>query len=286
MVTGASGFIGSHLVRGLAARGFLVVAQYRSGSPPFPSLSAVRCWQADLNVSEPCPFPVDCLVHAAATSPDPTVPGSDSKAEMFAGNVKAAWEVAQRSLALRISRRVYLSSFSAEKISVGVASGQINTDFYGLSKFLGEKFFARTHRAGGSTLVVRLPAVVGRGAVRNWPAQVVGQIRRGLPVKIFSPNTLFNSVVGIEELVAWICDWLKKPRRGYYLCGLGCSSPVTIREAVRILGIASCRVVKLRVLSNGKKAGSLRSFRQARKLGFCPASTTYTLTRYAQQALA
>ena len=47
-LTGGSGFIGSHVLRALAAAGYAVRALHRPGSPPLPPLSGVISVDGDL----------------------------------------------------------------------------------------------------------------------------------------------------------------------------------------------------------------------------------------------
>src|SRR3546814_19649887 len=76
---------------------------------------------------------------------------------------------------------------------------------YGVSKLMGESVLAAS---GLPAVAIRLPAVIGPGAARNWPVQVVGQIRRGDTVRIYNGEAPFHNVVHVDDLAAWVAALL------------------------------------------------------------------------------
>ena len=180
LVTGASGFVGSNLIVKLRQQGQAVTAASRSRieQPGIvyvrsPELGPKADWSEALTG-------IEAVVHAAATSP-PTGRADAVPAEaLIRDNALATARLVAASRAANVGRFVYLSSLSihgtvAER-SLDATTPVRDPDPYGVSKLTGESVLAAS---GFNGLAIRLPAVIGTGADRNWPVQVVGRIRRG-----------------------------------------------------------------------------------------------------------
>src|SRR3954447_18187294 len=97
LVTGVSGFSGSHVARFLAQAGFEVVGLYRRETSllgPLRTIAELRLNRADLVDAAALPGPFEAIVHAAATSPGPDV----SVARIVGDNVGGTFSLINAAL--------------------------------------------------------------------------------------------------------------------------------------------------------------------------------------------
>jgi nucleoside-diphosphate-sugar epimerase len=159
-VTGATGFIGSHVVRRLAARGDRVIAFGRRAAPEFADLSAVTYLRWTLPDALNGAPAVDAVVHCAGTVTDW---GTES---VFIGvNVEGTKRVLRTFAGVR--RFVHLSTASVYdprkpkrhvKEDAPYAEHYLNE--YARSKMLAE---LAVHEASPDAVILRPHAVYGPG---------------------------------------------------------------------------------------------------------------------------
>ncbi|MEQ8394467.1 NAD(P)-dependent oxidoreductase [Thalassobaculum sp.] len=286
LVTGAAGFSGRTIARHLVAAGCEVVAHRRSSPLPDDLLasSAVTDWPGDLNAVETLPDGIDAVVHAAATSP-PTGRADAVPAEaLIRDNALATARLVAASKLAGVGRFIYLSSVSihgtvAER-SLDATTPVRDPDPYGVSKLIGESVLAAS---GLNGLAIRLPAVIGSGADRNWPVQVVGRIRRRETVRIYNADGPFNNVVHVDDLARWIVAVVTsgKAASGFNAMPVASSEPIAVRVAVATLAAGLGLNARLEEVV-APRAAFLIETTAAEGLGFRPSSTVDALDRYAR----
>lgn len=287
LVTGAAGFSGRNIARRLVAAGCEVVAQRRSTPLPedLAASSAVVDWQGDLAALETLPEGVDAVVHAAATS-TPTGRADVVPAEtLIHDNALASARLVAAARAAGVRRFVYLSSLSVYG-SVAVRSLDHTTpirepDPYGVSKLMGESVLVAS---GIPAVAVRLPAVIGQGAARNWPVQVVGRIRRGETVRIYNADGPFNNVVHIDDLADWVVTLLTAAEglSGFSAVPVASREPIPVRAAVATMAAGLGLDTHLEEVVAPRSSFTIDTV-AAEGLGFRPSTTVDALERYARQ---
>lgn len=286
LVTGAAGFSGRAIARRLVAAGFEVVAHRRSAPLAADLLAspAVSDWQGELAELTGLPAGVDAVVHAAATS-TPTGRADAVPAEtLIRDNALASARLVAAARAAGVGRFIYLSSLSVHGTVAGrsldASTPVRDPDPYGASKLMGESVLAAS---GLPAVAIRLPAVIGAGADRNWPVQVVGRIRRGETVRIYNADGPFNNVVHVEDLAGWIAALLGTTvmAPGMAAVPVGSSDPVPVRAAVATIaaGLGIDAVLEEVVAPRPSFTIDLTA---AGQLGFRPSSTADALMRYAR----
>jgi UDP-glucose 4-epimerase len=172
-VTGATGFIGSHVAVGLAAAGHQVVATGRNPSkvPALGDVAGIELRRGDL--SDPSSWPAcmdgcDALIHVA-------LGWGDTGLDMLRHDTEASVRLFQAAVDSGIRRIVYTSSTAA--------CGEMNPlnredmlprpmDFYGATKAATESYLrAFGHRHGLSVHVVRPGYVFGEPVVEGADSQ-------------------------------------------------------------------------------------------------------------------
>lgn len=285
LVTGAAGFSGRAIARRLLAAGCEVVAHRRSSPLPEDLAAGVTDWPGDLADLEALPGRIDAVVHAAATS-TPTGRADAVPAEaLIRDNALATARLVAAARAAGVGRFVYLSSLSIHGTvtvhSLDAATPSRAPDPYGVSKLMGESVLAA---AGIPAVAIRLPAVIGPGAARNWPVQVVGRIRRGEPVRVYNADGPFNNVVHVDDLAAWITRLLTAPTMAPGLIAVPIASgrPVAVRVAVATLATGLGRDALLEEVVGPRPSFTI-DFTAAERLGFRPSTTVDALARYARE---
>lgn len=149
LITGASGFIGSHLVSIATARGLEVVALSRSGGVPGPGVQMFS-WSFGQSLPESVSRKLDCVVHLA----------HDFAGEEGARRtIESTLAVARQLHRAGVRRQLFFSSFSA---------GEHAASLYGRTKFAIEQGFTEMLEA----VIVRPGLVLGDGGIygriRRW----------------------------------------------------------------------------------------------------------------------
>jgi len=231
LCTGARGFVGSHLVRGLERLGHRVIALQRPAAEAASAPAGRDVYQADLSSLKGIPDEIDAVVHAAATSPAAGVSATDIVRDNVLGtsNLIAAFECS------RASRFIFLSSISlhgqVHDPEVNPATPRIQPDVYGASKHLCEEMVAE--RIPQGSVSIRLPGVVGLGARRNWLSSLLARMRSGGRISYFNPEASFNNAVHVSDLVEFIESLLRRDAEAFDAFPIGARTSSKVRDVVR-----------------------------------------------------
>jgi dihydroflavonol-4-reductase len=176
-VTGATGFVGSHVARLLAQQG----ADLRLLVRPTSKLDNIRDLRADHvtgDLRDPASlksamFGCDCVFHVAADyrlwTPDPR--------EMYASNVEGTRGIIQAAQEARIKRVVYCSSvatmgFTDQPIPVKESDPVTIADMIGhykRSKFMAEQVALEAGNKGANVVVVNPTTPIGEADIKPTP---------------------------------------------------------------------------------------------------------------------
>jgi nucleoside-diphosphate-sugar epimerase len=185
-ITGASGFIGSELVRSFNDHGWAVVALVRNPATVVaPGVTAVA-YRLDLQVRKDSLAGVDTLVHAALDKRDPQL------------NLDGTRRLITAAAAAGVRRRILLSSLSAR---AGTVSG------YGRYKLDSERLLdAERDVAIRAGLVIGMGGLVGRTVTCMRRCHVLPLVDGGLqPVQIVGIRDLAETVVRLADPTSVMC---------------------------------------------------------------------------------
>jgi len=169
-VTGASGLVGSHLIKSLVEKGLSVVALYRSVPPVFEGSNKVKWVQGDIldmESLENAMVGVTQVYHCAAiVSFAPA-----QAATMLHANIAGTANVVNACIEKNIQKLVYVSSVAAlGRIRQGVAidesmnwTPETSNSIYGKSKYLAEMEVWRGMGEGLNVAVVNPVIILGAG---------------------------------------------------------------------------------------------------------------------------
>jgi nucleoside-diphosphate-sugar epimerase len=235
LVTGATGFVGSHLLEKLRSRGEAVRCLVRPATDTRRLPGGVETALADLATGQGLHRAldgVDTVIHVAG------VTKAWSPAGYFAGNA-AATETLVRALAGRAIRLVYLSSLAAMGPSLDGRPVDEDTmphpvSTYGKSKLEGERI-ARS--LVPDTVIVRPPVVYGPRDTDVF--QILKAVSQGWVLEISGGERWFSAIY-VDDLAEGLWAAARAPKasgRAYFLAH---RDPVTWRElgatAAQIMG--------------------------------------------------
>ena len=196
-ITGATGFIGTVLLRHLVEQGYLVKALYRPSSTPHPEhTDSVQWLPGDLDDIESLRAlvdGVDAVVHCAGA-----VRGASPK-QFEAANATGVLHLLEAMVEKKISRFLLMSSLAAREPGLSA---------YAYSKRSGEEtLIAYQNRIACD--VLRPPAVYGPGDREMLP--LLRLIKRGIVPIVGDKDGRF-SLIYVEDLVSAVsCLLRSKP---------------------------------------------------------------------------
>ena len=247
LVTGAAGFIGRALCRGLAERGHRPVAGLRHPAPPpgategllLGDITPERDWSRALRGVR-----IDTIVHLAQRAHSTADPAA------LAPEPAAAAALARAAARAGARRFVYLSSI----VAMGAATAP-GRPFragdeprlegpYGQSKLATEQALAEAARDTGIELaIIRPPLVHGPGVRANFRA-LLRLLTSGIPLPFAAINNR-RSLIFVENLVDLLATAATNPEAAgqTLLCSDG--ADLSTPDLVRTLGAALNRPARL-----------------------------------------
>lgn len=286
LLTGVSGFSGSTVARRLASGGHHVVGTYRRDTDfltPLRDVARLELVRADLIDAGNLAGPFDAIVHIAATSPAPGV----EVARLVRDNIDASFALIEAARRWATRRFIFFSSLSyygqIEQDVVDEATPVRDPDAYGASKLIVEQRLAELGRAF-SSLALRLPGIVGRGAHRHWLASVASRLRAGEPIRAFHLDRPFNNAAHIDDIAALTLTVLaREPWGGFDAAVLGAAGSLTVRETIERLALALGERAKIDEIAPTSMSFTLSSARAVARYGYQPMEIGALIDRYGRE---
>lgn len=286
LVTGVSGFSGSTVARRLASGGHDVVGTYRRDTDfltPLHDVARLELVRADLIDAGKLAGPFDTIVHSAATSPSPGV----DVATLVRDNIDASFALIEPARRWATRRFIFFSSLSyygqIEQDVVDEATPVHGPDAYGASKLIVEQRLAEL--AGTfSSLALRLPGIVGRGAHRHWLASVASRLRAGQPIRAFHLDRPFNNAAHIDDIAVLLLTVLaREPWGGFDAAVLGAAGSLTVRETIERLARALGVSAKIEEIAPTNTSFTLSSAHAIARYGYQPSEIGTLIDRYGRE---
>lgn len=225
LITGSTGFIGSHLCRALLSAGYQVKALHRPSSR-LQLLEGLKVEHIIADITRPETLPdlfsgVDYVIHAAATSGGIEKPG-----QMYTVNVEGVKNVIKFALQAGVKRVVHVSSAAVLGIPFGSNSPDDQAEYldenhswngtaemwpYGYSKYLAELEVQKGVGMGLDAVIVNPTLVLGAGDLsRQTHSILVQTAHKKIP---FLTSGGLN-VIHVDDVVTGIMAALEFGRRG------------------------------------------------------------------------
>ena len=256
LVTGSTGFVGSHICKALLAQGERVVAFHRASST-LRMLDGLDVEHAIGDLTQPETLQaalqgVDVVFHAAAMLGDRDEPG-----RMFAVTVEGTRSLMQAARSAGVSRVIHTSSVAALGVPEGsflkppvlsLMDEQHTWNYrpeywpYGYTKYLAELEVQRAVARGLDAVIVNPSVVLGPGDVYRQSNSIIVQIaNKKLPGVV---NGGLN-VVHIQDVVAGHLAAWKRGRRGarYILGGDNLHHVEFVEQVAAVAGVQAPKIV-------------------------------------------
>ncbi len=264
LVTGASGFIGSHLLPALLAKGWRVRGAVRSAERlnrlPAPAEGVVVGElgpQTDWSQAVPG---VEVVVHLAARVH--VMHDADPSAYSRA-NVDGSRRLAEAAVAAGVRRLVFVSSVKAMGEAGWTArpwreeDACAPQDEYGRSKLAAERAIAEAAcRTGMETVVLRPPVVYGPGVVANIYS-LFRMVDRGWPLPLRSVDNR-RSFIYVGNLVHALIALVEHPKASGQTFLVSDGQDLSTPELIRAIGRALGKPARLFPLPPGLLRGVAR----------------------------
>ena len=234
-VTGASGFIGRHLVKQLIQSRFNVITVQRSGI----SRGNASIRRADLSKPQhisPTLFRnVDVVIHAAAL-----VHSRLSTAKIYNTiNIEATDRLFQLAKTSNVKKFIFISTVSVYGLNSAKVPIDINFPLdpktpYAESKMYSEKTLLNDDHKAIKVAVIRLPLVRGKGAPGNYGA-LEKLAKSGLPLPFSLANNRRSSV-RIETVTKILVEMCENEELHLGLNLLADDPPVSTKKIIEEIG--------------------------------------------------
>lgn len=277
LVTGAAGFVGTHVAIHLMSMGHEVVGTYHNSFKDIPGIDMRHGAVMDDG-------PFEAVVHCAATHP---VSGA-SLEKTIRDNVPPILHLMEAARYWKIKAFVLLSSISVHgKISEPVLSERTprtNPDAYGSTKYLCECALMEQPFA---SLSLRLPGIIGPGAhKRNWLPGVAAKLLAGDTINAYGLDGFFNNVVHVDDVANLIGRALPflSNMKGHDVVTLGAGGVITVREAVeRLAKSMGNMTVNWSSVTMDKRPFTISSDRAISKWHYDPMEVGAMIDRYGKE---
>lgn len=286
LITG-TGLIGGFLARELSRAGQSVTAISRSGivRSGEESIHSARIVCHDLSRPIPDIGRFDFILHTAALSPAKTMP---SPQEFFRSNVIGTLSVAHYARRTRPKLVIYCSAVSvygSVQESVVTEDTEIRcTDWYGMTKYAGETILQQNADAC-NTLVLRLPAVLGPSSYRPWLGWVLRKGMAGEVVPIYNPNSRFNNVTDLSEVLRFVTQLLETPTKSFDIVQMAARESIAVKQAAQRVLRRIRSDWRLVEEESHRNSFSLSIEKLRNSYHFEPDATTAIIDRYVQEMM-
>lgn len=255
LVTGASGFVGRHVVAELLRRSAKVRAVVRPGGAATLTVSGVELVGLSgfgFATADWADAVAGCrvVIHLAARAHVLHDPHEDPAAAFYLANVDFARACAAAAASAGVKRFIFMSSIGVHGGASGTRPFHADSDLaphtlYARSKADAEGALAEVvHGTGMELTVIRPPLVYGPGAPGNFAA-LLSAVERGWPLPLGKVTINHRSFVAIDNLVDLIMTCLDHPAAANRTFLVSDGEDLSIADLLRRLGVAMGRPARL-----------------------------------------
>lgn len=242
LLTGASGFVGSALLRHLATQELDLVVAARSGYTPSCServfevgdIYAETDWSSAIH-------DVDVVVHVAGLAHLEQRASADALAAFRSVNFDGTLNLARQAVAAGVRRLIFISSIGVNGYQGGrpltAEDSPAPADFYAQSKWEAEQALMLLAKESAlEVVIIRPPLVYGAGAPGNF-GKLVRAVSRGIPLPLGAVHNR-RTLVALENLVDLIRVCITHPDAANQVFLAGDAEDISTTELLKCLAKA------------------------------------------------
>lgn len=245
LVTGATGFLGRHVVAGLLRSGFAVTTATRQLIEPAPPVRTFAINDISDHINwDPYLEDIGCIVHLAGRA-HRRAQIQQRELDLYSKvNVAGTRHLAEAASKVGVRRFIYLSSIAVNGSTTSRRSSFKPTDPpdpqtpYGISKLQAEMALRKVHaRALGLNIdIVRCPVVIGRDAPGNL-ALLAWALRKGIPLPFGSVQNR-RAFLAVDDLTDFLALRVRSCAPGLNYFTLGSPDTVSTPKLIRLMATA------------------------------------------------
>lgn len=238
LVTGASGFIGSHVIRGLFEEVLEVKAALRNPNLALPStipteiigsINKQTNWDKALDGADTV---IHLAAHAHATNPKDEKP-------FYEVNFDGTKHLAERARAHGVKKFIFLSSVSAVR---RVSEEPIHEEMkpepetpYAKSKYFAEEAIKDTfNKSDTKFTIIRAPAVFGLGCRGNLKT-LFSLVQRQFPIPLGASPTI-RSIISVDGLSSLLTHCLQNEASNNQIFHAADPDQIPLRDLIKLIG--------------------------------------------------
>ena len=235
LVTGANGFLGSHLLQSMKNKGLAVIGTVRTDDGQnfvTGDLSKFTAW-ADLFKD------IDVVIHSAAKAHD--MSGNSNLKKIYTEvNFNLTSQLAKQAKAYGVKRFIFISTIKVNGETTSknhpftAEDSPAPVDDYGISKFEAEQELLKMHQAGVFEIVIIRPCLVyGPGVKANFKS-LMGLVEKNFPLP-FGLIKNKRSLVSVDNLTDFILTCASHPKAGGEIFLISDDRDLSLPELIQAL---------------------------------------------------
>ncbi len=147
---------------------------------------------------------------------------------------------------------------------------------YAKNKLVTEKILKKTKF---NYIVLRLPSVISKKFSKGLIFRILEKIKKNEKLDIFNPNSLFNNIVHVDELIDIIFYSLKKKLIKNLILNISSAEPIKLKDVVNLLLTKTKSNSSINILSSKKNSKYYSTKLQKKMYGKKISSTKKTLLK-------
>ena len=229
LITGASGFIGSHLVRKISKKHDVVAISRNKPSKLIHKIENITFLNINLIEEIKVFFDCDYIIHAASINDD----YMSSKKVNFNDNLIIIKNLLNWAKKNNVMYFLNLSSISiygdCNDNEISEHSQPINPNAYGQSKINVENILEEyTASNNFRATSIRLSGVVGLNAKNTFIPRLVDSVINKKEINIYSKSALFNNITYIDNIVDYAIKFPSYSFKKYNFFNVASSNPIQL----------------------------------------------------------
>tara|TARA_B100000945_G_C20286138_1_gene551086 strand:+ start:54 stop:914 length:861 start_codon:yes stop_codon:yes gene_type:complete len=229
LVTGATGFVGSSLVRKLVEKKYDVVAQGRTIKPWTPKCVIDRLMNIDFEREKYELGNFDSVVNCIST-----IEAENNIWEEFSySNCSIAQGIARK---ISCKQLIHLSTCSVYSKKSHHTNQPYPINLYGLSKYVSEKL-VEIERQEKTSLVLRFPIIIGKNKQNSdFIKYIIDQSKQQKTIELFGKGMYYRNLIHVSEVVRAIISSIESDSQtGFQAINLGSVNSSTVYDICKYL---------------------------------------------------
>ena len=224
LVTGATGFVGSSLVKKLVEKKYKVVAQGRTIKPWTPQCVIDRLINIDFGREKYELGNFDSVVNCISI-----IEAENNIWEDFSyPNCSIAQAIART---ISCAQLIHVSTCSVYSTKSQYTNQPYPVNLYGLSKYVSEKL-VEIERKGQNSLVLRFPIIIGKNKQNSdFIKYIIDQTKQRKTIELFGKGMYYRNLIHVSEVVQAIISSIESDSiTGFQAINLGSINSLTVYD--------------------------------------------------------